>query len=238
MEAISWLSRFHVNPSLVRIEEFVRECAASMQPGARVLDAGAGDCRYRSLFEQHQYQAADFAEVKGKRYGELDYVCDLSELPVPDGCFDAVICTQVLAHLPEPKKSLNEIHRVLKRGGKLWLTCPLSFQENEQPYDFYRYTRFGLRYLMEEAGFVVERLDPVETYLGTLQYHLGMAAMRLPLRPSGYGGGVRGWLAAGVAIVAKPVFAASCQFYTWLELSGASQVNGMNVNWQVTAVKS
>jgi SAM-dependent methyltransferase len=63
-----------------------------------------------------------------------------------------------MEHLPESKLVLAELSRVLKPGGKMIYTDPLFFEEHEQPFDFYRYTQFGLRYLFGSTGFVVERL--------------------------------------------------------------------------------
>ena len=82
--------------------------------------------------------------MKAKTYTEQDYVCDLAAIPVDDARFDHVRLTQVLEHLPEPATVLAELRRVLKPGGTLWLTAPLFYAEHERPYDFFRYTPFGL----------------------------------------------------------------------------------------------
>ena len=228
-------SKWHRNPSLVRIRRFAEQCAAELPAGSRVLDAGAGDCRYKTIFESHRYEAADFAQVQGKAYGRIDHVCDLRAIPVEDGRYDAVICTQVLAHLPDPLSALREMWRVLRPGGTLWLTCPLFFQENEPPHDFYRYTRHGLRYLFTEAGFEIRNLEEVEGYLGALQYQLGMAAMRLPSRSRDYGGGTLGILAATTAPLWRVLFAAGCQLFTLCELRAgpASPRCGICINYAI-----
>ena len=59
------------------------------------LDAGAGQCMYSPHFAPHQYETADFCQVE-KRYGHIDHVCDLTAIPVEDGRFDLVLCSQVL----------------------------------------------------------------------------------------------------------------------------------------------
>ena len=116
-----------------------------------MLDAGAGRAQYRGLFAHAHYETADFLAVKGKKYARPDYVCDLAAIPVADARFDHVVCTQVLEHLPEPQRVIEELGRVLKPGGTLWLSAPLFYAEHERPYDFFRYTRFGLRQLLEGA---------------------------------------------------------------------------------------
>lgn len=156
--------------------------ARSLPAGARVLDAGAGTQPYRDLFAHAEYESADFEAVE-KDYARSTYVCDLAAIPVENGRFDAVILNQVLEHLPDPGAVLRELHRVLKPGGRLICTCPLFYEEHEQPYDFYRYTQFGLRHLFGRAGFGVERLEWMEGFFGTVGYQFSTMARSLPAAP-------------------------------------------------------
>src|SRR5581483_6584928 len=75
---------------------------------------------------------------------------------------------QVLEHVAEPQKVITELHRVLRPGGSLFLTVPLVGELHEEPYDFYRYTPYGLRHLFERAGFVVDSIAPRNGYFMTL----------------------------------------------------------------------
>ncbi len=75
-------------------------------------------------------------------------------LPFAAGSFSTVLCTQVLEHLADPGAALCEVGRVLEPGGKLILSAPQSWFLHEEPYDFYRYTRFGLDHLCRDAGLV------------------------------------------------------------------------------------
>jgi SAM-dependent methyltransferase len=146
-----------------------------------VLDAGSGEAPYRGLFDAVTYHTADFAQVD-KRYGQIDYVCDLSDIPVPDATYDLVVATQVLEHIPEPGRVLAEFHRVLKPGGQAWLSAPLFYEEHEKPYDFHRYTQFAWQRMADQAGFVSVEVDWLEGYFGTLSYQAWMAAGQLPGR--------------------------------------------------------
>ena len=74
------------------------------------------------------------------------------------GEFDYVLCAQVLEHLPEPQKAFQEFYRVLKKNGWLFLTTHLAFEEHSAPGDYFRFTRYGLKYLGEKAGFKVEKI--------------------------------------------------------------------------------
>jgi SAM-dependent methyltransferase len=200
------LSRYKVNSSRVYLEAFLREAASRIPAGAMLLDAGAGDGRYKPLFAHTHYESADFAAVENFQYGELTYVCDLTQVSVEDARYDAVICTQVLEHVPDPVLVLKEMNRILKMDGLLFLTTPLFFEEHMHPYDFYRYTQHGLRHLATRCGFHPESIAPLEGFSGTVSYQLEYAALNLPLAPSAYGGGIAGAAGTLAALFSKPAF--------------------------------
>jgi SAM-dependent methyltransferase len=192
-----------MNSSRTYLQRFLARAGATVQPGELVLDAGAGRAQYRKLFAHARYETADFLAVEGKRYAAPDYVCDLAAIPVEEARFDHVVLTQVLEHLPEPVTVLAELNRVLKPGGTLWLTAPLFYAEHEKPYDFYRYTQFGIRHLLEQTRFEVEEIDWLEGYLGTLSYQARVMSGALPSSPGDYGGGAGGLALATVAKLTK-----------------------------------
>ena len=176
------------NSSRYRLWQENAAFAALVPDGALVLDAGAGDAPYKSLFQHARYESADF-EKSNRTYVPSTYICDLQHIPTEDGRFDFIVFNQVMEHLPEPKLVLAELYRVLKPGGKMIYTGPLFYEEHEQPYDFYRYTQFGLRYLFDSAGYVIERLDWLEGYFGTVGYQLNTHGAL----PSSQAKGYRSW---------------------------------------------
>jgi SAM-dependent methyltransferase len=161
-----------LNASRVHLDEFVRRAGQSVARGSFVLDAGAGDAIYRHHFDHAIYETADFARVDKPYATDLTYVCDLTAVPVADARYDLVVLTQVLEHLPNPMAVLHEMRRVLKPTGQIWATCPLFYEEHEQPYDYYRYTQFALRLMFPEAGFADPDIDWLEGYLATIAYQL------------------------------------------------------------------
>jgi SAM-dependent methyltransferase len=229
-------SKLFINSSRYYLDNFARKAANSIPHSSLVLDAGAGDCPYKLYFSLMRYESADFCQIN-KVYGEITYVCDLTTIPVEDNRFDLILCSQALEHVPEPGKVLEEFLRVLKPGGSLWLTTPLFYEEHETPYDFYRYTRYGLQYLLEKAGFSIRRIDWLEGYFGTLAYQLSTAAKALPLNSNQYGGGIIGISMAFFALFLKPLFGLLSIFYSRVDLRKKYDSAGQCKNYAIVAIK-
>lgn len=216
-----------MNSSRERLRQVNAEFAATLAAGARVLDAGAGEAPYKELFAHADYESADFEQVD-KPYARSTYVCDLAEIPVEDGRFDAIVFNQVMEHLPEPGAVLSEFARVLKPGGRVIYSGPLFYEEHEQPYDFYRYTQYGLRHLFEKAGFVVDELRWLEGYFGTVAYQLDGMSRHLPIWPNGLPAGILfAPVLAGLKLQAK-VFSA---VFHRLELAHKYETAGYPKNY-------
>jgi SAM-dependent methyltransferase len=147
---------------------FMSRAAASLPPGARVLDAGAGDAPYRELFAHCEYRTSDWSNSVHEGGRTADVVASLDALPLPDGELDAVLNTQVLEHVADPQAVLNELARVLAPGGELWLTVPLVNELHEEPHDYFRYTPYGLTTLFERAGLDVVSIEPLTGFYSTL----------------------------------------------------------------------
>ena len=126
-----------------------------------LLDVGAGAVPlygvYRDLVSS--VTCIDWGDTLHDR-GHLDAVVDLSgPIPFEDRCFDTILCTDVIEHLPKPWVLLGECARLLRPGGKLLLAVPFMYWLHEEPHDHHRYTEHRLRGLCEEAGLQVEMLD-------------------------------------------------------------------------------
>lgn len=173
-----------INFSAYWRDDWVAKKAAEVPVGARVLDAGAGQCRYKRLLAHTAYKAQDFAQYEGSvdgplpetwNYGAIDYVCDITNIPVETGVFDVVLCTEVLEHVPDPISALRELVRVTTPGGRLLLTAPLGSGIHQEPYHFYGgfSPYFYERYLAEFGCEIVE-MKP----LGGLLRHVAQEVHR------------------------------------------------------------
>lgn len=133
------------------------QAIAGMAPGleGRLLDVGCGRKPYQSLFRANEYVGLEIDTPENRAHKQADYFYDGNNLPFPDQSFDGVICNQVLEHVFTPDRFLGEIKRVLKPRGRLLLTVPFVWDEHEQPWDFARYSSFGLKHLLEKNGFDV-----------------------------------------------------------------------------------
>ncbi len=144
------------------IERAVGWFSQSLAAGSRVLDAGAGECQYVSYFAGHRYAAIDLGIGDAAwNYRALDAIADLTAIPFPDACFDACVNIVTLEHVKQPAAVVAEMARVLKPGGRLLLIVPLEWEVHQAPHDYFRYTRYGAAWLLEQAGFIDADIRPV-----------------------------------------------------------------------------
>lgn len=163
------------------IERAVYEFAHALPDGARVLDAGAGEGQYKHHFPKQRYCGLDLGVGDTKwNYSTLDAIGDLSKMPFRDGVFTAALNIVTLEHVREPERVVSEMARVLDAGGRLLLVAPHEWEEHQQPHDYFRYTRYGLRYLLEQAGFEDIRIEPVGGFFRLLSRRLLNALQFFP----------------------------------------------------------
>lgn len=122
-----------------------------------LLDVGCGTKPYKETFNVASYTGLDIDSQNNREIGIADDFYDGKRFPYQDSLFDSVLCNQVLEHVFNPDEFLTEINRVLKPEGQLLLTVPFVWDEHEQPFDYARYSSFGLHALLEKNGFKVIR---------------------------------------------------------------------------------
>jgi SAM-dependent methyltransferase len=126
-----------------------------------VYDLGCGTRPYENdiLTTAERYIGVDWSNTfHGQR---ADIVANLNEpLPIDEGVADTVVSFQVLEHLSEPQTMLNEAFRILRNGGFIYLSVPFQWNVHEAPWDFFRFTCYGLEHLFTKAGFVDIKIEP------------------------------------------------------------------------------
>lgn len=164
----TWLDPYHISHST--IERGIRRHASSLS--GRVLDVGCGDKPYRHFFSRAtEYLGTETRHTFAKQRA-FDVIALGEALPFASGSIDGILCTEVLEHVPEPSQFLAEFARVLAPGGTVLLTTPQTWGLHEEPYDFYRYTKYGLAYLFKKAGFEVLSVDATTGTFGTVGQRL------------------------------------------------------------------
>lgn len=129
-------------------ENWLKKTLAAVPSNQSILDAGAGELKYKSYCEHLKYVSQDFAQYDGKGDGsgiqtsswdnsKIDLVSDIASIPVEDSSFENVLCSEVFEHIPHPVEAIKEFSRILKPGGKLILTAPFCSLTHFAPYHFY-----------------------------------------------------------------------------------------------------
>lgn len=157
-------------------DQWVEAALKNVKSGSLLLDAGAGEGRYRKFCQHLTYVAQDFSSYDGKgdtsglQTGSWSYVpdqiiSDISSIPVATASFDAILCTEVLEHIPEPISALKEFSRILKPNGHLIMTAPVACLTHMAPYFFYSgFSRYWYEKFLQECGFEILELVPNGNY--------------------------------------------------------------------------
>lgn len=176
-------------------DRWVAGRAASLGKGERILDVGAGTCPYRPLFSHCDYVTHDFKQYEGVKlgggtdYGRIDLVSDLLSIPAPDASFDAVLCTEVLEHVPRPADAVREMARLLRPEGRLFLTAPLGSGLHQLPFHYYGgFSPEWYRDLADSAGLEILSVTPNGGFFKLMAQELARAGELLsrsggPTRP-------------------------------------------------------
>lgn len=132
-----------------------------------ILDFGCGSKPYEPLFKNAQSYVGVDIKISGNNHenSKIDFFYDGKNLPLPSNHFDAVVCFEVIEHVFNIEEVLAEIRRVLKPNGLLLVSIPFAWDEHEIPYDFARYTSYGIKHIFQSNRFEIVELNKTTTYV-------------------------------------------------------------------------
>jgi ubiquinone/menaquinone biosynthesis C-methylase UbiE len=157
--------------NLIDRQMWVKNVLLSLPAGIRILDAGAGECQYKQYCTHLNYVSQDFNEYKGDGNGagiqtgewdtsSIDIVSDIISIPEPDQSFDAVFCTEVFEHIPDPILAIKEFNRLLKPGGKLIITAPFNSLTHFAPYHYSSgFNKYFYEWHLTQNGFKIDEMS-------------------------------------------------------------------------------
>jgi SAM-dependent methyltransferase len=123
----------------------------------KTLDVGCGTKPYEKYFRSTEYVGLEIETTINRERKKADVFYDGGKFPFQDKEFDSIVTNQVFEHVFNPAEFLAEINRVLKVNGMLLLTVPFVWDEHEQPYDFARYSSFGIKHVLQQHGFTIQQ---------------------------------------------------------------------------------
>ncbi len=161
--APTWIGIF-CNPFFLARRQIYRSISRfANSASGRMIDVGCGSGPYKNLFQYDEYVGLEYDTPIARAKKQADAYYTGTQLPFGDKSFDIILCTQVLEHVFEPDRLLTELNRIARPGAKLMLTVPFVWDEHEQPYDFARYSSFGLKALLGRNSWKVDHFEKLNS---------------------------------------------------------------------------
>jgi len=175
--------------------EWLTKTLKSIPSGLKILDAGAGELKNKSLCSHLEYVSQDLCQYDGKgdlrglQVGswdtkKIDIVCDITNIPSPDASFDVILCSEVFEHLPDAVKALEEFSRLIKDGGVIIITAPFASLVHFAPFHYSSgFSRYWYEFHLPKYGFEILELSPNGDWFSFERQEL----LRLPSMARQYG---------------------------------------------------
>ncbi|HKR07353.1 MAG TPA: methyltransferase domain-containing protein [Bacteroidia bacterium] len=175
-------------------DAWVEKTLKKIPGGLRLLDAGAGEQKFKKYCTHLNYVSQDFAQYKPEEkkeglqmetwdYGKLDIISDIASIPEPDKSFDAILCTEVFEHIVNPIEAIKEFARLLKPGGHAIITAPFCSLTHFAPYHFYSgFNTYFYEKCFKDSGFEIIEMTPNGNYFE----YIAQEMQRLPAIASKY----------------------------------------------------
>lgn len=155
----------------------------------KLMDFGCGRKPYENLFSVEQYIGVDMEQTGHEHTNsKIDVYYDGKQLPFSAESFDSIFCSEVLEHIFNPEEILPQLHKVLRPGGLMLMTVPFCWNEHEVPYDYGRYSSFGIKHLLEKNGFEILELKKSGNFGKVILQLSSLYIFELfrPLKKAGY----------------------------------------------------
>lgn len=152
-------------------DTWVKTTLGKIPKGKTILDAGAGEQQYKKYCTHLKYTSQDIAQYEPKNLDEglqmpswdfdgLDIISDITDIPVKNNSFDAILCTEVFEHIINPHKAILEFKRILKKGGLLIITAPFASYTHFAPYHYATgFSKYYYEKVLTEAGFKIKSIE-------------------------------------------------------------------------------
>lgn len=148
------------------------------------IDVGCGEKPYSKFFNSEHYFGLDIPSSIHNVRLNADILFDGNYLPIKNNCIDSVVTNQVFEHVFEPGIFLSEINKILKINGKLLITLPFVWDEHEKPFDFARYTSYGIKYLLNKYGFEIMKHNKTANDISSLAQLLNLYIYKIVYKNS------------------------------------------------------
>ncbi len=165
-------------------DKWVERQLSLVPAGRKIIDIGAGECRYKKYCSHLEYISQDFCQYNGKNMdvglqtgtwdtSKIDIVSDITKIPVDGASFDVILCTEVFEHIPHPDQALMEFNRIIKKGGLLILSAPFASLTHFAPYHFFSgFNSYWYKTVLDEYGWEVKKCLPNGNYYSLINQEI------------------------------------------------------------------
>lgn len=153
LQRLKDMFRFTLEPTAIEFRSTQKALVNSLNfvnSHSVIFDCGCGDKPYKNLFKgkYSKYIGMDFPGSSRKKI--MDFYGSGLHCPIKNDTFNTVLLIQVLEHTPNPEQLLSELYRVLKDDGIIIATVPFIYPLHSEPYDYFRFTKYGIKTLFEK----------------------------------------------------------------------------------------
>ena len=164
------IKKYFIYDNSIYRKKWVLSKLSNISNGLKLLDAGAGELRYKPFCSHLDYYSQDInlydgigsgegLQTKSRDYSGIDIVSDITNIPVVNGEFDVILCVEVFEHISDPLKAIKEFSRIIKPGGKLILTAPVNSLTHYAPYYYYNgFSKYYYEKFLPENDFKIVEL--------------------------------------------------------------------------------